>query len=875
MNNIRRTILAAASNHEHIIKDKLEDKGAILGTSIIPFNVYLNQFSTDQQDSTIKYALAYQAIQTIKDECLILSHSLKYPEIVQQFINFTTDCIKHGISFSSLPNNTQKEKDVAVVVGALWPIFENIPNFDTIQQKVLDASHLEIYPFNHSIDEKKVIEYLHSVGATLFPQELVDNPSTSVFYALNHAKEAEAVAQHILKQDDLKTLIVCCDTSLLPTMLEATFMRYNIRFSSDLANSTPVVVTQLLSLIALIQTLAIDDLIECIHNNVFILSNPIAFLEYVRIMEVTSDDLFKPFNHYHTRENWNILGERDVSNLTKLEKEAEIDRQVIVSHIQSLSSSPIPLCFDFIAKNYSDMNQDNQQALLSLKDIIEKLSTLNLDSNVFDIVFNYLALKVMPSPMKQREVIHLTTLEQSYQPGYDQVIIVSANQQNYPGFSKQSGIIDEQYLLSIPFPSLENRLNHHMSQLQHLLKLAPNVIVSYSTSSFDGKSKAEAYELIEKIPGKAKAWNIHLFGKNQTKDFSLTPNISQQLFLNNNDLYGSVSSFEVFFNCQYRYFLKSGLKLSEVDPEPLLVALVGSISHAIVELLINNDKKHYAQVSFADLESLILHYFLDLHTVYPKRKEYWDFIAERLTHQLFIALDRLNTMEEATDFTFDQAEYLFQEVWVLPNHIKLNLKGFIDRIDKTSEFFRIIDYKSSEKNLSYAQVKAGLQLQLLTYLVVADATFKEKASGAFYYSFLNKNVDIIQQKLSRGKLITYSKVDELDDFYKLHKLSGWFVDKDASSYQNGFIYKHITSKGNISKTGLFDLEKIKSYFTLLYTHLSDQLSEGKIDRNPVIGACDYCEFKHICIFKGTYQKPIDLDPENTLKEGEDDVREEY
>ncbi len=50
----------------------------------------------------------------------------------------------------------------------------------------------------------------------------------------------------------------------------------------------------------------------------------------------------------------------------------------------------------------------------------------------------------------------------------------------------------------------------------------------------------------------------------------------------------------------------------------------------------------------------------------------------------------------------------------------MELMGRIDRVDKAEDeneiFLRVLDYKSSEKDLNLTEVYYGLALQMLTYL---------------------------------------------------------------------------------------------------------------------------------------------------------------
>ena len=72
------------------------------------------------------------------------------------------------------------------------------------------------------------------------------------------------------------------------------------------------------------------------------------------------------------------------------------------------------------------------------------------------------------------------------------------------------------------------------------------------------------------------------------------------------------------------------------------------------------------------------------------------------------------------------------------------LSGKIDRVDmadtEEGKYIRIIDYKSSAKDIDLNEVYAGLQIQLLTYM---DAICKEEdlmPAGILYFSMLEQMI---------------------------------------------------------------------------------------------------------------------------------------
>ena len=853
-----KIIIAPISIHHNLIKQMLDTQQSLVGVSIITFNVFIQNLHQSLNNEYLTFAQSYHNIQKIKSQCTTIQHSLDYPMIVKDMITFTQSVLKLNIDLDKLPNANEKEKDIALCVHSIAPIYKDNPSLASIKDRIDDASHIEIYPFFMDYFQNEVVTYLISKGATYHSVDRKEPINKEVHYALNHAHEAEALAQYILNNQDSTTLIVSCDMQILPDLVMSAFNRHSIPFSCDIAKTQPIIVHQFISLYKLLVSPSIHHFIECVHNHVFNLFDPTSIFDYIQLLEIDFEDLFHPFMTIRNQSTWNTLDKRDINKLAKLEEKAEVQRLQIIPFFNTLTQNHINDTFNHFTTHFNDLDFDNKQALHQIKTIIEEVSTVELDAVSFDAIIEYLLSNIKVSSLSKINHVHLTSHKSITKLDYDKTIIIGANQSNFPGFIKQNGIIDENYLKQLPYPSLNDRLDLHAQQLDELIYLSPSLIVSYATSTFEGKSMAPAHDLIHKVNSSPSKWPMKTFGIPFERKYTLDHTLAKRIFFFENELFGSVSSFEVFFNCSYRYFLKTGLKLRDHKSELNLTALMGTIAHAIVEELIKIDAKTYAQQTIEGVYNLVQPYFDDLKIVMIKKTEVWDFISDLLANNLWLALQRLDEMEQDTEFAFYEAELKFNHEFQLNNDILLKLQGFIDRIDQNSNFFRILDYKSSDKNLSLPKVKAGLQLQLLTYLVVADSLFETKPSGAFYFSFLNQTLDIAQQRIFKNEIINHSEDDFYESFIKKHKLSGWFVNEDASMYRSGRYVKHISKSFKVTKQGLFDFEILTNFLVHLYTYLSEELKQGKIERNPVQGACDYCEFKHICIFKGSYKKLQDF-----------------
>lgn len=862
----RQLILAPAHNHQQIMADLLQDKQALENVALLPFNVFIKSMHDDVHPIK-SFSQAYSQIMEKRSLFTNLKDSLVYPEILKQLIDFHKECLLYDIDIESLPTDNQKEKEIKIIMETLAQVYSHLPHFQDLKTQITDASHVTIHPFFKKYTDKNIVALLEVKNAQSLTYPKHKQAQQLVYYALNHAHEAEATAQWLLQNQDQKTLIICCDVQSVPLLLIAALKRYNLEFEIDFGVSQPLVVNHLRTLINFLKHKDMDALLVCLTSYIFNQTNFNDLARYLQMSELTYDDLFKPFVRFQNKEDYHTISSRDFYNLNTLENQAEQERLALVEILKAQTKDDYSFAFDVLAQSLQAYPQ-NHAVLLQIKDVIEHVHFNCETDETRDVLIDYFLDDVHDVPMKTKANIHITTLNQGHQVGYDTMIVLGANQQNFPNFVKPSGLIDETYLEKTNYPSLAERLAYHLEQLNYLHDNAPTIIYSYATATFEGKTLVAALELTKDLP--QQPWPMQVFGSIPEKQYQLDPDLAKALFFKGNVLRGSVSAFELYFNCPYRYFLKYGLRLSPHDGQPTIVALMGTIAHALVE----NIHVIAPTPDGIDVEALrtMLHeYFGDLYRIYPNKRKYWEFVEARFYEQLSVALYRLLKFEAASDFEFYQSEYDFFDKWELSEQYTLALRGFVDRMDGYQDFVRIIDYKSSAHNLSYPRVKAGLQLQLLTYALVVDANFNQKVSGVHYFSFLNEVVKIVHAKISRNKIIELDMNDFEEIFLKAHKLSGWFFDQDVSMYHSDWFVKNITKNLNLSKNGYYDLKQVREFFHTIYLDMAQNLAAGNIERAPVKDACTYCDFRYICVFKDAYRDVKDLAPHIEIKGDPEDA----
>ena len=182
---------------------------------------------------------------------------------------------------------------------------------------------------------------------------------------------------------------------------------------------------------------------------------------------------------------------------------------------------------------------------------------------------------------------------------------------------------------------------------------------------------------------------------------------------------------------------------------------------------------------------------------------------------------------------------------------------WIQPFGEEGKYLRIIDYKSSSKNIDLNEVYAGLQIQLLTY---SDAICKEEdimPAGIFYFSLL-------EQMVQADKKISAEEIENL--ISKNFKMKGLILadvkviqmnDNTLTSGSSQLVPAAITKAGTIieRKTSGVSKEEFKilqDYIDSIIKQIAKEIFSGKIEIKPYYkngkAVCEYCEYKTICGF---------------------------
>lgn len=343
------------------------------------------------------------------------------------------------------------------------------------------------------------------------------------------------------------------------------------------------------------------------------------------------------------------------------------------------------------------------------------------------------------------------------------------------------------------------------------------------------------------------------------------------------ELETSVSKLELFRKCPFSYFMNYSLGVKPRKEFEISALDVGSFMHEVLE-----------EFSLAIMKAKVSWHSLLIEEEFEKVSILLEEIINNKFNKIlgknednirfFILRDKLyNTMKKVILViakSFNQSffvpvgyEIKFSKNSIFaPIRIKLNedlymnIIGKIDRIDSyvenEKEYVRIVDYKSSSRDLNLDDIKEGISLQLVTYL---DAYIKSNQkingnkqvvpAGMLYFNLSNNLVNI--------KDFTSNDEEIRNEIIKKLKLKGIFLSDVEILEKMDKKFKEKESLIDITSRSLENKNKAlneQEYVMLLeesekiLKSIGKEIISGKVKINPNKKAdyCKYCKFSDVC-----------------------------
>jgi ATP-dependent helicase/nuclease subunit B len=368
-----------------------------------------------------------------------------------------------------------------------------------------------------------------------------------------------------------------------------------------------------------------------------------------------------------------------------------------------------------------------------------------------------------------------------------------------------------------------------------------------------------------------------LFYTNQT--IQLSKETADELY--GDTIQASVSRMELYNGCAFSHFAQHGLKLRERQVFRLEAPDIGELFHAALKHIsdfVNEQKLSWASLSKKQCEELA--------------KEAVNALAPKLQNEILLSSERHHYIKRKLELIITRASQVLSDhakvsgfspiglelsfgrngqlpplSFSLKNGKRMELAGRIDRVDQArgennSTYLRVIDYKSSEKDVNLNEVYYGLALQMLTYLDIvlthSEELVEMKASpaGVLYFHVHNPLI-------SSSKLLSVDEIEK--EIMKKFKMNGLMVgdqnvlklmDQTLESGDSQIISAGIKKDGNLTKkskvASLNEFDNLRNYVRKVYQTTGEAIVDGHVEIAPFKlkdkTPCTFCSYKSVCQF---------------------------
>lgn len=842
--SIMKTIICADYQKEFILRaDAAKTGGISAGLQAKSLRSLLHEETDDLPSLLLQlHILCQKNMEDFK----IYGKMFCYPAFLKEVLSFAKECVVYGIDADELPGRNDQEKELRHLIRLTLSLDlaekTDIPARDRKAEEIVQTENISVFPWFEKDTAMyrimtKIMEKIPSADISS------SGAQKHLRYALNPRQEIEAIAQDIVKNGKECMIIMTTPETQLPVIRQV-FSRYQIPFSSLSEHRRLHIPGIFSALVRLAVEKDADAFINAVQRDAFPVFCPPQLITYFS-RSLTAVDI------PHVSD---MIGEqfpREKKYTGKMEEKAAVFFGKIDDDLQSLlqaedGQDALTRAYKVMQRSpFLESKEELAGAAAIRSSLMESMDLLN-DPDNLRFFLRTVESQEASVTISESDFCIVTDLTHTF-PSRPDTYIIGCSGTAFPGFKAASGLFDENYLAAAEkYPSLQERYDAYMKQLSWIYGSASeHLYFSNATNDYQGRSVEFAFEAESLFPaGSAQKWP--LLSQKRTPDLKheLDPETAEKLFARDGSVHGSISTIERWFACPYAYFLSSGLSVRADEVADLDARTTGELVHAVLEHAVKTYGKEYTEMQEKEIREILEENFRTISLMAPHRAFLHEISRERLFHEIQVAMDFLHDFESCTSFVPTETEYPFDDE--ITEGVKLH--GIIDRVDMYPNLLRIVDYKSSTHTLSPSKILAGLQLQLLSYALVAEKKFEVQPAGAYYFSLKEEGYDVIAAKRNRKVIedTDWSEEAEKERMLKARMLKGWtFLDR-FTELDDG--EKHISLKKNLR-----DFDAVKECVVMLYDYFRDHLLSGEIPLDPVDGACTFCDNRPVCRFHGTYR----------------------
>ena len=339
-------------------------------------------------------------------------------------------------------------------------------------------------------------------------------------------------------------------------------------------------------------------------------------------------------------------------------------------------------------------------------------------------------------------------------------------------------------------------------------------------------------------------------------------------------LYTSISKLENYRRCPFSFHLTYGLKLKEKEELKIRSIDTGTFMHEVIDKFFKIIDEKVISVKQIEKEQIYLIVNEIINELLETNKYYifsssakFRLLTRRLKKVVTKSIEYIVYSLKYSDFSVLGHEIEFSNTgYYKPIIINLEdrnveITGKIDRVDiakfSDKQYVRIIDYKSSYKDLDLNQVLGGLQIQLITYLDAITKQNTSESGGILYLSLIDNIV-------KSDKNLTEEEIE--NKIRKNFRMKGLILadvnvvkmmDTKLETGYSDIVPAYIGKDGCLSekKSSILrkdDFKSLQNKVKEIIKEISKDILNGRINILPYNykgkKGCDYCKYKSICMF---------------------------
>ena len=816
------------------------------------------------------------------------------------------------ITFSSVYFN-EKREDKHIQSNELYLKFKRV------------ADELK-YPYVPVFFKTKKSGDFYSVQNYLFanrPYKVKSHGNIEVFEASSKRQEIDAVANKILNKikqgrrfKDIGLFV--CDLDTSAPIIKETFEEYEIPYFINQAYdvSNHFFVKFITNAFDLVQFKCSAEKVLTFVSNLIWSSDDFSLMfKYLQETGASYESIFE----YREKNDYTKEFENQIKDILSRLKCFYDEFKVIVSKCKTFCDYCKAIKFvcdyfevksklDEIAKTQAEQGFVVESEIT--KQVFEKYQRFNdsaenfmgklemsLDEFIQIYYTGFSSLKLNLSPVSIDCVIVQNNTDGFF--GIKDMFILGAEEGKFPIKIDDSGIILDRELeetidnIKMPIEPTVKEINkrENYRAYEALLEPSENLYVSYSTSSFDGKSSKPARIVLrllnlfnENILSKTYKNSGFVNYKNYAKKFASDVN----KFINSKDVldstinseynqlkgnfgerfeaflkeisyekpdfilknadglyfYGdktSVSQLEKYFDCPYLFFATYGLRLKENKNAKISNIDVGTIIHRVAELFIDKIDlfKDLQDAEFdKNVAELIGQAIQELKIFEGRNQAILSLIfveCKRLCRHIFVEQTNSGFKHKKSEWSFDGDNAVKLS---LQDGRVISIEGKIDRIDEFNNYIRIIDYKTGKVDSDFSAIYYGLKVQLISYLSAVTKYGDKKVAGVFYLP-IHSDYATSEKMLKNMYKMEGFLLDDIDVVRNMdYTLSA--ENKDSSfvplkikiskeTESNQFFEFAGRQIKNLSET---DFKNVKNYTETLCKNAVEEILSGYIEPSP-------------------------------------------